>query len=90
MADDPVIIDIEDTLDLHHFNPKDIPDLLNEYITMCIEKDIYEVRIIHGKGKGILKNRVHSILEKHKNVVSFKGTVSGNWGATIVNLEKQG
>jgi len=90
VTNDPVIISISDTLDLHHFNPKEIPDLLNEYFAMCLEKKIYEVRIIHGKGKGILKSRVLGILEKHKNVVSFTPTASGNWGATIVNLVEQG
>jgi len=89
MENDPIVISIEDTLDLHHFKPKEIPDLLNEYFLACLEKKIYVVRIIHGKGKGILKKRVISILENHKNVRSFTPAASGNWGATIVNIVEQ-
>jgi DNA-nicking Smr family endonuclease len=59
----PVKIPIEDTLDLHTFKPKEVPDLLNDYFTACIEANIYSVRIVHGKGRGILKKRVHGLLE---------------------------
>ena len=83
---EPVKIAIDGTLDLHHFNPKDVKDLLNEYFIECIKENIFSVRLIHGKGKGILKNRVHNILKNHNNVKSYTQTVSGNWGATIVEL----
>ncbi len=86
MTSEPVKISIDDTLDLHHFNPKDISDLLNEYFSVCVEKKIYIVRIIHGKGTGALRDRVHVILKRHKNVGSFSPSASGNWGATIVYL----
>jgi len=55
---EPVKIPIEDVIDLHTFNPKDVPDLLKDYFSACIDKGIFSVRVIHGKGKGILKNRV--------------------------------
>ena len=60
----PVKIPIEDTLDLHTFKPKEVPDLLDDYFTACIEANIYSVRIVHGKGQGILKKRVHGLLKK--------------------------
>lgn len=82
----PVEITVDGILDLHHFNPKDVPDLLNEYFIECIKKKIFSVRIIHGKGKGILRTHVHNILKKHDNVKSHTQTVSGNWGATLVEL----
>ena len=85
---EPIQIPIEDTLDLHTFLPKEVPDLLDDYFSACIEKNIFSVRIIHGKGHGILKKRVEKILKKHRQVRSFKTAPpeSGGWGATIVEL----
>ena len=85
----PVKMPIEDTLDLHTFKPKDVPDLLTDYFTACIEKSIYSVRIVHGKGRGILKKRVHALLKKNQMVASFRSAPSeaGGWGATLVELK---
>lgn len=85
----PVKIPIEDTLDLHTFKPKEVPDLLNDYFTACIEANIYSVRIVHGKGRGILKKRVHGLLEKNPMVSAFKDAPfeAGGWGATLVELK---
>jgi DNA-nicking Smr family endonuclease len=85
----PVKIPIEDTLDLHTFKPKEVPDLLNDYFTACIEANIYSVRIVHGKGRGILKKRVHGLLEKNLMVSAFKDAPfeAGGWGATLVELK---
>ena len=79
---------IEDILDLHTFNPKEIPDLLEDYFEACIEEGIFSVRVIHGKGKGVLKKRVHGLLEKSPLVVSFQDAPAqaGGWGATLVSL----
>lgn len=87
---EPITIPIEDVLDLHTFLPKEIPSLLNEYLSACRETEIYSVRIIHGKGKGQLKNRVQGLLKKHPLVASFSDAPSraGGWGATIVELRK--
>jgi DNA-nicking Smr family endonuclease len=86
----PVIIPIEDVLDLHTFRPQDIPDLLENYLAECLEAGIYSVRIIHGKGKGIQKRRVQGILKKNPMVMSFADAPSeaGGWGATLVELNK--
>jgi DNA-nicking Smr family endonuclease len=82
-------IPIDGTLDLHTFNPREVQDLLEEYISACLEKGIYEVRIIHGKGKGILRDKVHSILKRHPLVMDFSlDPGASGWGATIVLLKK--
>lgn len=87
----PIIVPIEDVLDLHTFSPKEIPSLLKEYLNACREAKIYSVRIIHGKGKGFQKNRVRSLLKGHPMVASFSDAPSqaGGWGATIVELRRE-
>jgi DNA-nicking Smr family endonuclease len=86
--DDPVKIPIDGVLDLHAFNPKEVKDLVPEYLRECRSQGIYHVRIIHGKGTGTLRRIVHSILEKHPHVISFKTSHygGGSWGATEVEL----
>ena len=81
-------IPIEDWIDLHTFSPKEIPSLLEEYLLECQKKGFREVRIIHGKGKGIQRNIVHSFLEKSPLIESFKMAPNeeGSWGATIAFL----
>ena len=87
---EPVKIPIEDVLDLHTFRPQDISDLLEDYLTECLEAAIYSVRIIHGKGKGVQKRRVQGILKNNPMVLSFKDAPpeAGGWGATLVELNK--
>ena len=87
---EPVVVPIEDSIDLHPFSPKEIPSVVEEYIEQCIGAGIYEVRIIHGRGKGLQRNIVRSILENHPRVLAFKDAPpeSGGWGATIVALRK--
>ena len=83
-----VELEIDGMLDLHTFSPKDIKHLVPDYLDACLKKNISEVRIIHGKGRGVLKRTVHSLLEKLPCVVSFTLATrdQGNWGATIVEL----
>jgi len=87
---EPIIIDIEDVIDLHTFRPEDVSDLLDDYIRACIEKKYLSVRIIHGKGQGFLKKRVEKLLKHHPLVVSFTTAPpeAGGWGATIATLKK--
>jgi len=86
--DEPVVVPITDSIDLHTFSPKDIPDLIQEYIRACREMGILSVRIIHGKGKGVQKERVRAILAAHPHVRTFSSghLESGGWGATCVEL----
>ena len=87
---EPVVLPVEDSIDLHAFSPKDIPSVVEEYIEQCVRAGIYEVRIVHGRGKGIQRRIIRSILEKTPLVASFKDAPaeSGGWGATIVVLRK--
>ena len=83
-------IPIDGVIDLHTFSPKDAADVVGEYIHACAEKKIYEVRIIHGKGKGVLRRIVHSLLEKHPLVAGFSlDPGASGWGATVARLKKQ-
>jgi len=79
---------ISDTLDLHTFHPRDAKNLVHDFITDCIENGMSEIRIIHGKGKGILRDIVHGELEKDERVLSFKlaNDRFSSWGATVVRL----
>ena len=85
-----VRIPIEDWIDLHTFHPKEIPSLLEEYLLECQKKGLREVRIIHGKGKGVQRAIVHSFLKKSPLVDSYETAPleAGAWGATLVTLRK--
>lgn len=87
---EPIHIPIDGTLDLHTFNPKELPELLEDYLVECMAQSIFRVRIIHGKGKGIQKARVHALLAKNSLVVSYRDAPAqaGGWGATIVDLKQ--
>ncbi len=82
--------EITDEIDLHNFKPSETSELINEYIFECIKKKISMVRIIHGKGKGHLRRKVHKVLQTNKYVKKFYLATpnSGAWGATIAVLEK--
>jgi DNA-nicking Smr family endonuclease len=82
-------IPINGALDLHMFAPEDAASVVEEYIHACHEKGIHEIRIIHGKGKGVLRRTVHSLLERHPMVTGFKlDSGSSGWGATVVTLSR--
>jgi len=87
--EEPIVVEITDVLDLHTFHPKDVPELLDDYIRECVEKKYVSVRIIHGKGKGFQKARVEGILKRHPLVASFQAAPhdAGGWGATIAFLK---
>ena len=86
---DPVVLPLEDSIDLHPFQPRDIPSVIEEYLQQCIDAGIHEVRLIHGKGKGVQRDIVRSLLEKHPAVTSFHDAPAeaGSWGATVVLLQ---
>jgi DNA-nicking Smr family endonuclease len=88
--DEPIELPINGVLDLHTFRPQEIRTLVPDYIAVCREQGIFQVRIIHGKGIGNLRRTVHAILSKHPDVASFSldHPEYGGWGATIVFLRK--
>ncbi len=79
---------IDGILDLHLFQPRDIKDLVPDYLTECRKRGILEVRIIHGKGTGALRKTVHAILNRLPEVEKYilAGEGMGGWGATVVIL----
>ena len=87
---EPVELPINGTLDLHTFNPKELKNLVPDYLEACMDDNIYHARIIHGKGKGVQRRSVRAILKRLPYVESFGngGIDSGGWGATLVTLRK--
>jgi dsDNA-specific endonuclease/ATPase MutS2 len=86
-----VELPLEDVLDLHTFSPKETPDLIDHYIQQAYQAGFKQIRIIHGKGKGVQRTIVHSLLAKNPYVQEIETAPPefGGWGATIVFL-KQG
>lgn len=90
MEDEPVRIDITDELDLHTFQPREVGELLVDYLSECQKRGILSVRIIHGKGTGTLRTGVHEKLSKMDIIESITWPASattGGWGATWVRLK---
>ncbi len=84
-----VVLPVEDVIDLHTFAAKEIKSLLTEYLYQCHERNFPLVRIIHGKGIGVQREIVRSILAKSVYVDSFADAPpdAGGWGATIAVLK---
>lgn len=87
---EPVAIPITGELDLHTFAPADIGRVVNAYLDACRAKQIYTIRVIHGKGTGTLRETVHALLRTRRDVERFNlaGNASGSWGATWVYLRR--
>ncbi|MCB2186841.1 MAG: Smr/MutS family protein [Deltaproteobacteria bacterium] len=86
----PVELIIDGVLDLHTFQPREVKELVPEYLAACRERGIREVRIIHGKGRGVLRDTVRALLGRLPGVAEFSPAPEeqGGWGATLVRLEK--
>ena len=83
-----ITIPLDGELDLHTFSPKEASSVVAEYLNACHEKGIYEIKIIHGKGKGVLRDTVHAFLKKHPLVSDFSlDPGPSSWGATVVKLK---
>ena len=79
-------VPIEDSLDLHTFDPRDIPSVVEEYIRAAHETGLREVRLIHGRGKGVQRGIVQNTLEKHPLVEEFWDATETHLGATVARL----
>jgi len=69
---EPIELPIDGILDLHTFHPREVKELIPEYLAACRERGILEARLVHGKGTGALRETVHSLLRKIPEVVSFR------------------
>jgi len=86
---EPVRLPLDGTLDLHAFSPAEVGELVPEFLRASAEAGLSELRIVHGKGIGALRERVRAILERDPRVASFRlaGEDGGGWGATLVTLK---
>lgn len=87
MSDIPVRVPIEAELDLHSFAPRDIPSVVAEYIAAAAAAGLREVRVIHGRGRGVQRGIVQAALERHPRVLEFRDDTSSHLGATLARLD---
>ncbi|MBW2522915.1 MAG: Smr/MutS family protein [Deltaproteobacteria bacterium] len=87
--DEPAVVEIEDAIDLHGFQPRDILPVVESYLEAAADKGFREVRLIHGKGKGVQRRRVQQLLSKHPLVEDYADAPAhrGGWGATLAWLK---
>ncbi|MEM1127091.1 MAG: Smr/MutS family protein [Bacteroidota bacterium] len=88
---EPVPYPLDGVLDLHVFAPREAADVVREYLRACREAGVLQVRIIHGKGTGVLRRRVHSVLDRLPYVSRYHLAYQdvGSWGATVAYLDPE-
>ncbi len=91
LGDEPVEYPVDGVLDLHMFRPAEVKEVVLAYLESCREQGLHELRIIHGKGKGVLREQVHALLARDETVASYSLAPgdAGGWGATLVRLRKE-
>jgi dsDNA-specific endonuclease/ATPase MutS2 len=87
MPDDPIRIPIEAEIDLHAFAPRDIPSVVEEYVNEAAAAGFREVRLVHGRGRGVQRGIVQATLERHPLVLEFRDDSASHLGATIARLD---
>lgn len=88
LAPEEVVVPLEDRIDLHPFRPRDVRSVVESYLEQAIEAGFREVRLIHGRGIGVQREIVRSLLTRHPHVREFFDAPPdrGGWGATVVRL----
>jgi dsDNA-specific endonuclease/ATPase MutS2 len=83
-----IILPLEDFIDLHSFRPKEVGSVVESYLEEAIAAGFEEVRLIHGRGIGVQREIIRSLLSKHPAVLDYADAPAGRggWGATIVRL----
>lgn len=87
-SDPPVDVPIERELDLHAFRPRDIPGVVEEFVTAARRTGLREVRLIHGRGIGVQRGIVQATLERHPDVLAFWDDTTSQLGATFARLRE--
>lgn len=87
-----VVVPIESSIDLHAFQPRDVREVVESYLEAAVEAGFVEVRLVHGRGIGVQREIVRSVLARHPDVVDYgdAGPERGGWGATVVRLRSAG
>ena len=90
MSEPPAVVEIEDSIDLHGFLPRDLLDVVESYLEAAVEKGFLEVRLIHGRGTGFQRARVRELLASHPLVERYADAPAtrGGWGVTLVLLKR--
>jgi dsDNA-specific endonuclease/ATPase MutS2 len=81
-----VKVPIERELDLHTFAPRDIASVVEEYVNAAHEAGLTELRLIHGRGRGVQRGIVQQALDRHPLVVEFWDDTDAHLGATLCRL----
>ena len=79
-------IPIEPELDLHAFAPRDIPGVVTDYVDAAADAGLLEVRLVHGRGRGVQRGIVQTALERHPRVAEFRDDPASHLGATLARL----
>ena len=89
LEEEAFVVPIEEAIDLHHFHPREILDVVDAYLDAALEKGFVEVRLIHGRGKGVQRANIQKRLREDPRVERFEDSPPGRggWGATLVWLK---
>ena len=90
MDDEPVRVPIENSIDLHSFAPRDVVDVVDEYLRAAAGAGFTEVRLVHGRGKGVQRAAIRRLLASHPLVTDCWDAPESHLGATLVRLHVSG
>jgi DNA-nicking Smr family endonuclease len=86
----PVVVAIEAEIDLHSFAPRDIPSVVDEYVRAAAAAGLRQVRLVHGRGRGVQRAVVQATLDRHPLIVAFSDDGASHLGATVAVLTSDG
>jgi DNA-nicking Smr family endonuclease len=86
--DTPVAVPIEDAIDLHSFAPRDVISVVDEYLHAARDAGFTDVRLIHGRGKGVQRADIQRLLREHPLVERYWDAPESHLGATLVRLRR--
>ncbi|MQA29742.1 MAG: DNA mismatch repair protein MutS [Luteitalea sp.] len=79
-------VPIEREIDLHAFAPRDIPSVVEEFVSAAARAGLTEVRLVHGRGRGVQRGIVQSTLDRHPLVLEFWDDGASHLGATMARI----